>query len=92
MDYGYGMFCWTWRGQRFVGNQGLLDGFGADLVASPEHQFAVVILANREAAYPDGTKREAMRLLLPLDAEDVSPYPDPALSKRGKNKAKLRPT
>ncbi len=68
-EYGYGMFSWTWQGQRFIGHQGVLAGFGAELVAVPEQQFAMVVLTNRTSAYLDGAKREAIRLLL-----NVTPY------------------
>jgi CubicO group peptidase (beta-lactamase class C family) len=71
-EYGYGMFSWTWQGQRFIGHQGVLAGFGADLVAVPEQQFAMVVLTNRTSAYLDGSKLEAIRLLLNLTPDELA--------------------
>jgi CubicO group peptidase (beta-lactamase class C family) len=70
-EYGYGMFSWTWQGQRFVGHQGLLTGFSADLVANPEQRFAMVVLTNRTSAYLDGAKLEAIKLLLNLTPDEL---------------------
>ena len=70
--YGYGLIARTHRGVRLLEQAGSTPGFTAALRMAPDHQFAVIILANRDGARFDRTLETAMELLLPVNGVATS--------------------
>jgi len=69
---GYGLVSKTHRGVRVLEQDGSTPGFSAALRIAPDHQFAVIVLANRDGARFDRTTETAMELLVPLSAPALS--------------------
>jgi CubicO group peptidase (beta-lactamase class C family) len=63
---GYGMTVETYRGVRLLKSSGSWGGFTTLFWIAPEHRFAVVLLANRNAAFFRDSAEKALSLMLPL--------------------------
>jgi CubicO group peptidase (beta-lactamase class C family) len=64
--YGHGFFIQEHRGVHLLHHGGTINGFGAFVVVVPEHQFAVIIFANRTGAILSKSLEKALELSLPL--------------------------
>lgn len=76
--YGYGLFVRPYRGLKIVEHGGSIRGFGCLFQMVPEHQFAVIILANKSGVQMSKTAEKAMELVLPLQKKvekTVQPLP-----------------
>jgi CubicO group peptidase (beta-lactamase class C family) len=62
----YAMTIDNYRGVRVCRNSGSWGGFTTLMWMVPEHHFAVIVMANRNAAFFNVTAEKAMELLLPL--------------------------
>lgn len=77
--YGYGLLGFEMRGVRIVSHGGVSRGYGSTIEFVPEHNFAVVVLANRNGETLPKSRRKAMELLLPLKPETNAPAPSLAV-------------
>lgn len=78
--YGYGLLGFEMRGVRVVSHGGVSRGYGSTIEFVPEHNFAVVVLANRNGETLPKSRQKAMELLLPLKPETNAPTAPLALS------------
>lgn len=67
--YGYGLRIGEIRGVRVLSHGGAIPGFGAQIIMSPAHRVAVIILANKSGARLDKTVETALEMTLPLKAK-----------------------
>lgn len=78
--YGYGLFRYAQRGVEIVEHAGGIPGFTSLFKLIPEHDFAIIVLANRSGAIFSDSAMQAMELLLPLEpvaeAEATAPTLD----------------
>jgi CubicO group peptidase (beta-lactamase class C family) len=65
-QYGCGLIIHPHRGVQIVEHTGKLPGFGARLLTVPEHQFAVITMANNSGESLTKSVEKAMELMLPL--------------------------
>jgi len=66
-SYGYGLFAHRFRGVRVLEHGGAIEGFGTLFRMVPDHQFAVIILANKSGQSLEKSAEKAMELMLHLD-------------------------
>ncbi len=67
--YGYGLRVGEIRGVRVLSHGGAIPGFGAQIIMSPAHRVAVIVLANKSGARLDKTVETALEMTLPLKAK-----------------------
>jgi CubicO group peptidase (beta-lactamase class C family) len=71
---GYALTMDTYRGVRVLRNSGSWGGFTTLIWLVPEHRFAVILMANRNAAFFNTTAQKALELMLPLQpAKSIGP-------------------
>ena len=62
----YGFLSEDYRGVRVLSITGSWAGFTEQMWIVPQHRFAMIVMANRNMAYFNGTAEKAMELALPL--------------------------
>lgn len=75
VKYGYGLRVEEIRGVPVVSHGGAIPGFGAQMIMSPGHRVAVIVLANRSGARLDKTVETALEMMLPLKAKPETKPP-----------------
>ena len=70
-SYGMGLFISTYRGHKFIGHGGNLDGFSLELAFLPNEQIGVIVLCNLDGtAFRDMMAYNVFDRLLGLDQID----------------------
>jgi len=62
----YGFLSEEYRGVRVLSITGSWAGFTEQMWIVPQHRFAMIVMANRNMGYFNGTAEKAMELMLPL--------------------------
>jgi len=79
VKYGYGLRVEYIRGVPIVGHGGAIPGFGAQILMSPEHRVAVIVLTNKSGARLEKTVETALEMMLPLKTKPEA-KPKPSLT------------
>ncbi|HEX8247450.1 MAG TPA: serine hydrolase [Pyrinomonadaceae bacterium] len=75
VKYGYGLRVEEIRGVAVVSHGGAIPGFGAQIIMSPRHRVAVIVLANKSGARLDKTVETALEMTLPLKVKPETKPP-----------------
>lgn len=84
--YGYGLFIHKYLGLLVMEHGGTMPGFSGNIWMVPDHQFAIVILGNKEGVPFRKTSEQALKMFLPVQnalppvSETVVPMTDPEMA------------
>lgn len=78
-DYGFGWMLDSVNGQRHIGHNGAWQGFRSSIRRFPDHDLAVIVLANSNSANPHKLAQKVAGCYVPaLAFQTMKPVPDTA--------------